>query len=829
MNILKSIFPLVAGLFYAIIVPAQQLPPLSIDPSIEVGKLGCDASYYIVKAPLKKGYASIALVQKGDSLTDYKREGLSSAFLARMGVGPSPEGYVSGRDGSTIYSFQDVPIYRKDVLDSMLLYTFSKMAQTSVPQAIVVSGDVEPTAELRKKMDIFSMLVKKLDAPGPAPKYEWNPSQPAKLDFAIDSVGSVSVTYAGNRIPDIFMNTAQALVTDIFGIEFLELLRHRLEIDFAKAGINCAGIDFRAVRSCDYRGDELYTVKASVLPGQEDAALRVMARTLATIDSKGVGVQEFSDAKEVIRPRLLSEAAKMEDKINPCIDHFLYGANLAPAGERVRLFARKNIPEETEARLFGKFASALLAGENNLTLGLTAKDTLDPAEAFMVYNATYNNALAVPSEGDYSWHRQDTSGLNFLMSKVRIQKEKADPVSGGTLWTFSNGVRVVYKEVKGSGMFNYALVLNGGLSQIPDLQEGEGGHIGPMLSLYNVGGIPAPVFRDILQVNGVSMQADVHLNGMVISGKAPSGRLSILMKSLLALFWEREPNRQEFQRYSAINAMKEPSAEDIVYRNLHPGFRYSQHPGALTPDTQDKAETFYSDRFARLNDGILILSGDLETGVVKRLLCKYIGGFSVQKGSTPRRNVEFKPVTGTLTVTGDKGPSGINVVMEAPISLTSDNFYLSHVAARAMKQFLMWELAPYGFTADVAVGPMPHPQERFYMEISCRPVPLENLPADIKDQDVTKALTAVRSAIAKASKRLPAQADVQAWKSALMESVKGQMASPEGFTSAQVARYSINKDINSRYAESIGAITPDKVRGFLGNISSGGLVEYIVQ
>jgi hypothetical protein len=167
--------------------------------------------------------------------------------------------------------------------------------------------------------------------------------------------------------------------------------------------------------------------------------------------------------------------------------------------------------------------------------------------------------------------------------------------------------------------------------------------------------------------------------------------------------------------------------------------------------------------------------------------------------------------------------------MEAPISITSDNFYLSHVAARAMKQFLMWELAPYGFTADVAVGPMPHPQERFYMEISCRPVPLENLPADIKDQDVTKALTAVRSAIAKASKRLPAQTDVQAWKSALMENVKRQMASPEGFTSAQVARYSINKDINSRYAESIGATTPDKVRGFLGSISSGGLVEYIVQ
>lgn len=793
-----------------------------------MGKLGCDASYYIVKAPVKKGYASIALVQKGDSLTAEKRAGLSSAFLARMGVGPSRDGFLTEREGSTVYTFRDVPFYKKEVLDSMLLYTFYKMAQSSAPQAIIVSGDVEPTVELKKKMDLFSLLVQKLDAPRPEPPYEWNPSQPVALDFSIGPE-SISVTYAGNRIPDVFMNTAQALVTDIFGLEFLVLLKNRLEKDFAREGVICSSVTFNSLRSCDYKGDERYTVTARIAPGQEDQALRVMARTIASMDSAGVSVKEFTDAKEVLRPGLLRQAAAVEEKIDPCIAHFLFGANLAPASERVRLFARKNVPEETETRLFNKYASALLAGEDNLTLQLSSRDTLDPAEALLVYNATYKNGLIAPFEADYTWHGADSAGIDFTPPRVRLQKEKPEPVSGGTVWTFSNGIKVVYKEIKGSRMFNYSLVLGGGLSQIPDLQEGEGGHIGPMLRLYDVGGIPAPVFQDMLEVNGLSMNADVHLNSLVLSGSAPSGKLAFLMKTLLAICNEREMNREEFLRYSAVQELVEPSPQDIIYAQLHPGYRYSERPGALTAQTQIKAEAYFADRFARFNDGVLIISGDLETGVVKRILGRYLGGFGIQKGTTPRRPVEFRQRNGTVTVTGDKGPRGIHVVMEAPMAVTSDNFYLSTVAAEVLKQSLVWELAPYGFTADVSVGPMTQPQERFYMEISCFPVPVQGLPADVAEPDVNKAITAVRAAIVKSGKRLPAQADVQAWKNGLSERVKARLSTPEGFTMAQQTRYALNKDMNSRYSESLQAITPEKVRGFLAAISAGGAVEYIVE
>ena len=198
-----------------------------------------------------------------------------------------------------------------------------------------------------------------------------------------------------------------------------------------------------------------------------------------------------------------------------------------------------------------------------------------------------------------------------------------------------------------------------------------------MLSLYDVAGIPAPVFRDFLQVNGLSMKADVTLNNLIISGDAPSAKFPLLLKTLLALRLERVINTAEFERYTAVQAIREETVEDIIFNELHPGFRYTARPGAVTPFTQSKAEAYFSDRFARFNDGVLIISGDIETGVVKKFLGRYLGGFGVQKGTTPRRSADFKPRTGPVTIIGDKGPRGIRVVMEAPLSVTSDYFYTS--------------------------------------------------------------------------------------------------------------------------------------------------------
>ena len=831
------LFSCLALLCFATSVPAQSLPSLPVDSRIRKGTLPCGVTYYMVTNPSVKGYADIAIIQRDQPSSAAPLNELKASFLARMGVAPSEDGYVSDVDGSTVYHFRDVPFYRPEVLDSMLLYSFAQVTLSKAQQAVVVSGDIDPV-ELKKKMDIFSMMVPRmLVKENHKPDYVWEPSPAPWIEFypADSPVTEVSVTYAGARVPFDYMNTAQAIVSNHFGDELQVILRHRLIRNLKEAGIPYGHIGFSSLRSQDYGDDERYTVKVSVAREQADAAMRVVSSTLAELDAKGASPKEFSDAKKVLTPSLRSRAAtspSLDDDVRRCTANFLYGAHLAPYSESMRYFARKNLSDATEARYFNQFSDALLGQLENLTLEFTgAPDSLDKDQTLFNYNLAYLYGSVIPSGKEYSWHSADSSKLQASCPKVKIKSEKPEPVTGGSVWTFSNGMRVVFKPVSGSGVFHYALQLNGGLGAIQGLQEGEGGYIGEMLSLYNVAGIPAPAFRDLLSAGGVSMETELSVNSFSLKGEAPSSQLQFLLKVLLALANERRINLDEYKLYSRNQALEQRSVTDLLYQRLVPGFVYTSNklPGKLTSDTPIKAHKYYNERFANMQDGVLILSGDLQEEAVKRLLIRYLGGFQVQKGATGRRQVSMKVEKGTVTQTLQGHPRGIYMLLDGEYALTSDHYYTSQVAARALRQSLIRHLAPYGYTARVETNYFAQPQERFQLQITCLPASLSGLPDNTLPQDSDQVLAVVREAIAAAAKAPLDAADLKGWKDCLLADVKLQLASPSGFVNTLLDRYANNKDITSRYSESISAINEARVQEFLGILAAGGHIEYIVR
>ena len=163
MRLFKYLILTLCALFsFSRMVPAQtQLPPLPVDSRIQKGTLGCGVTYYMVTDPSVKGYADVAIVQRDEPLSAAKRTTLSSSYLRRMSIAPGPEGYLSDTDGSTVYRFCHVPFYRPEALDSTLLYTFGLVARSKAQQAVIVSGDID-APELKKKLDVFSMLVPRM-------------------------------------------------------------------------------------------------------------------------------------------------------------------------------------------------------------------------------------------------------------------------------------------------------------------------------------------------------------------------------------------------------------------------------------------------------------------------------------------------------------------------------------------------------------------------------------------------------------------------------------------------------------------------------------------
>ena len=833
-NRLKYVLFSLALVLSSISVPAADLPTLPVDKRIIKGTLGCGATYYMVSNTSVKGYADIAVIRRDEAPSQEARRSLRSDFFSRMGVSPGPEGYLSDYDGSSVFRYRHVAFHNPAVLDSTLLYTFSQMSRSKAEQAIIVCGDIDPV-ELKKKMDIFSMLVPRiLVKESHTPDYVWEPSPipsvtvttvPGKKDVEI------SVTYSSARIPHDLMNTPQTLATSILAREFQTILGHRLERNFRDVGIPHGEIVFSTLGSAETPGDERYTVSISTLPEYSEIAMRTMSSTIGELDSFGATVEEFTDAKRILTPAYLRRATELpstEEDTDRCIAHFLYGAPLSPFAEEARLFARKNVPDSVQTRHFNLFSAALAEQLSNLDLHfVTASDSLDRDEALFYYNLAYLYGSIAPSGKEYSWHSADSLGLERDLPRVRIKTEKTEPITGGKLWTFTNGIRVAYKQIPGSGMFSYALVLNGGLSTIKDIKPGEGGYFADILRFYDAGGLSAPAFRDLMQSAGISMRADVGVFSMSLSGDAPSSQLLFLLKTLRAIACDRTLNTGEVERYLRGGQLKPVTVEDKLFLELNPGFAasFAMDPSALSAETARKADEYYAKRFARMNDGILLLAGDLDEGVVKKMLSRMLGGFDTDRGTLPRPAVDLRPIVGARTMKGS-GEPGVYVMMDAPYAVTTQSFYTADIAAEALRHALLVHLAPYGYTVEVTPTLIVQPQERFRMFIACRPSNKAGLPEDCI-QDTERAITAVRAAIKSVSgKALPADY-LKAWKATVLQQTKDEMSSPAGAVVALKNRYAFGKDI-SRYKESIESVTPEVLRSFLQALASGGRIEYIV-
>ena len=811
-----------AFLVFSRTVPAQTLPSLPVDGKIQKGTLRCGVAYYMVKNDERKGFADFAVVRRGEAPDRTAAEGLETAFLSRNGIGPRPGGYFQDCDGSAVLHLDRVPVYDANALDSTLLVTFSQVAASRAPEAVIVSGDIDPV-EIKKKLDIFSMMVPQHFVENShGPDYVWEPSVMPSIVLRSEPLGDrgiVRVAYASPRTPQEQMNTAQALVMGILSREFRTIAVRRIERNLRDAGIPYGRLDFRYLNSTETGGDEEYAVEVQTDRDHLEAAMKIVSGTLAGLDGFGVPVEEFTDAKKVMMAEMLprgSEPLTNAKYVDRCVAHFLYGANLAPYSEETRLFARKNVADSTETRLFNQFATSLLGQLSNLTLEYRARlDTLDEDNALFQYNLAYLYGSTFKESKDYSWQR-DTAGLEVNCPKVKIRETKAEPVSGGSLWTFSNGMRVVYKQVPGRQNFHYSLLLGSGLSSVSGLTEGEGGYFGDMLSLFDAGGLSASDFRDHLAVNGIRMDAQVALTYTSIYGQAPSSKLPTLLKALLALANGRTVNRGEFDICLRNSKWAQETVDNRLYAMMYPGFSYSpkKYVTGLNPGTQAKAAQFYESLFSRMNDGMLILVGDVDEATVRKALLRYLGGFRTQRSAASRKSVRYQPRSGNVTHRETGAAPGVYVRLDTEYPLSGINYATAEVALETLRRNLVEALEGTGMSVEITTGFHTYPQERLWMFLAC---------------EGGSDLDAVRRGIRKAAASTVSAKDLNAFKTMALAGIKQELTEPESVVTALVARYGIGKDLVTHYKESMDGVTAARVKEMLSALAVGSSAEIIIE
>lgn len=825
-------------------VLSQELPSFKDDGRIVKGQFPNGINYYLVRNTVSKGYADFALVQKNNGAGS--REILSRLggardikpykFLADKGIGYSVDGYASSRGGSSVFSFRNVPTFDASAADSTLLVIFDMIRTVSCPQAVIISGDVDVN-KLVDRMYVLSMTIPLLPSVQQASGYEWTPG----LELICRThpsgnpgVSRITVTISSPRVAPEYMNTPQPLVTEMFLAELQTILSQRIRKAFREKDIALGGISIVHEGSSVKEGDETYSISLTTDGRSVRGAVETLSSVLGSIDGSGVEAEEYLQARDRIILDLSSADPVQSNGtfVDRCVNSYLYGATLASAEDINRFMTRRRLPAERELELFNSFSSALLDTEKAIEMDCSLPEGVESGTSL---KAAFRESWGKPSpSGAYSL--SDTTFLADLKAKTKLKVKSSvpDPITGGQVWTFSNGMKVIYKKADTKGRFEYGLMIKGGTPNVPGLRDGEAGFVPDMLGTFDVAGMKPEEFRWLLSANGITMDWDVSVSDFRIRGTAPSSKVQFLLKSLLTLSKSRTCDRGEFDYYSKCEEVRLSARGLDVDSELEgmrePGYRYSEvkASGVLESSLQVRAGGYFDSQFSRMNDGVLVFIGDLDEQEFQKILEKSLGNFDCGKAMQTRSKVRRDMRQGWYTRSFDGDPC-VAVCLSAGDHFSMEGYMTFKVASVALQKEIVKALADEGMYAEFGEAVEFFPAESYSIVVKCRPCDMRGLPSDVREQRLYRTLDAVRGAVNRLSSASIQDSEIKAYKAALKNRMASHYSSPSVLIDAAMTRYSVGRDLVTMYADYIDGVNVSAVRTVLSELNDGDKMEIVVK
>ena len=841
---LRQIIALISALFSAIIMPAQELPVMPADPAVTAGVLPDGLSYYIVSNKSEKGLADFALIQKtgtlnipdslacGSDVRTAAREALASIprlrgvspqdFFISHGSVPGKNGYVSVSEDATVFRFPGVRLTdHKSVLDSALVVLlniadrrnfsdnpFQEKVYSPADQAIVVSGDVDAKA-LVSRLEAMSYMIPALPSVGREEVYLPDSSRCAVLQ--IGQLQEISMTWVSKRVPREYMNTVQPVIfdraLDMLGKVAVRRLNAALEVE----GIPAANVSFVRRTADEGPCDDAFTLHMAVRSEDMSRARTLMTGVMSSIDVSGASVEEYLLAEAEYMNQLRRESflpySNNSGYVDRCVSSFLYNSLLSSSKQIYAFHTARELPDSVRCRLFNDVAAALIY-------------PFGPEPA--VDSVLTAGALELPAPGP----------------KIKIKSTRKDHLSGGTVWTFANGFKVVYRKMPSSGEVYYTLALNGGYGDISRLNSGEGAFMSDIFRLIRIAGMKADDFFNVLKKEGLVMTPRVTMSNTLIEGHLPKDRMPLLLQALQILSSARSPMEESFDYYKKSEeiSLEHPgnsftarmTAIDSI---MCPGYRYSPYKakGKLTSSFYSKAYSFLDAQMAKLNDGVLVIVGDIDEEYLKQQLLSYVGALRTNETPAKRTVVRYQPVSGWMTYTVKGLDDAVDVAISARMPLTFKNYLAACIAVMTIERDLTEILAGSGMFFEVLFNCRIYPEERINMLVSVYGVDVEGLASGQVGRSAIDALDDVRDALSGLASKEITDEELDQCKAYLKNQMSADMNDPQYWVDAIVVRHLDGKDLTSGYAAIIDALSKDDVKRVLALIDKGCKVEYVTE
>lgn len=752
-------------------VSAQELPLMPQDPAVQSCVFPNGLSCYTVGNTTTKGLADITLVKRVYDGTDI------------------------------IEAHKNVVLSSEVAVDSMLLNIMRKVEADGIPAdcAVIVSGDVN-TGEIQTKLKYMSLMVNS-SLPSSVPDYVWDGC--AKVSSSVIDVdgkdlSTVSYNWQAPRMPEESLHTTQLAIYNKAAWELGNVACTWIKRALRKENIPYADISYSHDNSSDLLSHENFSFLVTVAAEDAKKVKDIIASVLASLDRGEAGVSDVIMAENSYLRSLEKVADRKvisnDEYTAMCRNAFLFGTSLSSDRELLAFFRSKYVSPASRRKIFSDITSAMIDMDVHA-------DTID----------------GLPSGVMLS----DTIGLpGPFEAKTKIRMSKKDSFSGGNMWTFTNGLKVVYRKMNSTdGRLYYSMSLGSGFGNIPDLERGEGAYMSDYLDLCWIAGMKGSYFRDLLDLSGMTMETKMGLFNTVITGHVEDRNAKLLMGALLAVANESRPDTLEMDYYSRCERLKldlhfQHDVKAAIDSQMCPGYKYSSYKSALgvREETFVKAQKLFSSMTSKMNDGLLVIVGDMDEMELKRLLQYYVGGFKVKNVASRRPSLEYHPVSGwsAYNVEGEKDAAA--VVITAPIAMTSANHFATEIVAVMIDRRLKNTFELKGIPVSLSLARNIYPDERFSIMIE--------LSGKSSVEDITTLYKILSDAEITAE-------EMTSCKEYLKKSYALQSETASYWLRVIPLRHQEGKDFTTGAAAKIDAVTLQELQNVLNALDKGAGIEYI--
>lgn len=811
----------------------QSLPELEKAKEIVTGELPDGISYYLIKNLSHPGFADFALVQPYRDASTTPREDLVSLphfrdgkpyeFLARCGVGYGPRGFVRQQGDATVYRFADVPVSSPAVADSTMLLLFDLALSSPHVQSVVISGDIDVDA-ISERLRILSMTVPRRTPATRDSGYGWTSQEEAVVTTGTGPVGLIRATYRSPRTDAALMNTIQPIMSRLLAREMDIILSRRLRAAFNKASIPLADYHFRYTGSDSTPGDELLSVTLETAPECLEAATRTLAEVLGGMDRDGVTTEEVFFARTHITENTLRDDSNFRlsnaQYLDKCISACLYGSNLASYASLSKLFTNRKLDIERERELLDRYVSAIISPSRNLRLYAAAPAKPVGANVLQTFKEGWNSGGSVSADVP---SQADTLSLTLPRGKVKLSNAAADSFSGGKMWTFSNGATVIFKKTADKGAFHFGYMVKGGWTEIQGITGPESAFLSDALALEAVAGMSGERFRDLLAMNGIDLQGETTLSDVRWTGSAPSDKLTLVLKALLALAVNTKADPGAYGRYCTEEAIRQqrdkysPEAtRAAIDSTMSPEYPFAtgcapQIPG---PDFPERVNSYLAGKGATARNSLIVLTGDLSEAFVLKTVSHMLSGLGSarQRIVRPRQTYPLRECWATTSVPGVWRDRGIWVGMSSSWPFSSGGNTTLGIACAVLEQELAKAFASKGYYFTVTGDAALLPSEKITVLVNCRPVLNAGLPADVAPVAPGVALNTVREVINRLATSNVSPQALSAAKTAALGRMQSQNDNPSSLVSSIIWRNALGRDLTGTYKDRIKSVKAGDVK-----------------